>query len=82
MTESALRLGQVAERTAMLDVTCHRCDRRGRLSTAALLGEHGPDMPMPALLVVLTSDCPRRKSGSLYRACGAHFPQLPALFLE
>ena len=80
MTEGVLRLGQVEARTLMLDVVCSHCDRRGCLSTARLVERHGPDLPMPALLDLLTADCPRRNSGSLYQACGAHFPQLPALF--
>ena len=47
MSKGALLLSQIAEKTQMLEVACDRCDRRGRLSVARLIGEHGPDMPMP-----------------------------------
>ncbi|MBV8806603.1 MAG: hypothetical protein JO042_16210 [Sinobacteraceae bacterium] len=80
MPEGILKLSQVAVRIHLLDVVCARCDRRGCLSTARLLAEHGPDLPMPELLSRLTENCDRRKGGSMYNACGAHFPQLPVLF--
>jgi thymidine kinase len=80
MTEGALRLGQVADRIVMLDVVCNQCSRRGCLSTSRLVREHGPGMTMPALLSFLTADCERQRGGSFYMQCGAHFPQLPAVF--
>ena len=80
MKEGGLSLGQVADSVVMLDVICNQCGRRGCLSTARLVHEHGREMTMPALLDLLAADCPRRASSSLYQACGAHFPQLPALF--
>ena len=82
MTQGALRLGQVADRVVMLDVVCNQCKRRDCLSTARLAREHGSGMTMPALLAFLTADCERRRNGSMHRACGAHFPQLPVLFRE
>lgn len=80
MTEGALLLGQVADRIVMLDVVCNQCARRGCLSTAKLVNEHGRRLTIPALLDLLAADCERRRSGSMYRACGAHFPQLPGVF--
>ena len=82
MTEGALTLGQVADRVVMLDVVCNQCDRRGCLSTAHLVHQHGRRVTMPTLLDLLARDCERRRGGSMYQACGAHFPQLPALFRE
>jgi len=46
-------LGEIAERftaagLAMLEVSCNRCDRRGRLSIARLLAEHGPRCQVPS----------------------------------
>ena len=43
--------------------------------------EHGPSMPMPDLLQMLTDDCPRHSATSVAARCGAHFPGLPALFI-
>lgn len=76
-----ITLGQVAERTAALEVACRRCERRGRYSVARLVARHGAGMPMPKLRGVLAGDCPRRASRNIYDLCGAHFPQLPGLFL-
>lgn len=80
MTEGVLLLGQVADRIVMLDVVCAQCSRRGCLSTARLVREHGRRVTMPDILRALTADCDRRQSGSFYRTCGAYFPQLPVLF--
>ncbi len=77
---SCILLGEIAFCTAMLDVVCHRCSRRGRLSMTRLLAEHGPDMPGPDFLATLMATCGEAKPGQLYDRCGAHFPQLPALF--
>ena len=45
--------------------------------------EHGPDMPGPDLLTLLSAYCPRRQAmerGQLADVCGIHCPQLAALF--
>ncbi|MDT7952396.1 MAG: hypothetical protein RQ966_12910 [Acetobacteraceae bacterium] len=80
MGSGAILLGQVAERTAILDVACTRCERRGRLRVAGLLAQHGPEKPMTLLLDELAADCPRSGSTDIYNQCGAHFPDLPRLF--
>lgn len=82
MTEGALTLGQVADRILMLDVVCNQCERRGCLSTARQVERHGRRVTMPTLLDLLARDCERRKSGSMYRVCGAHFPQLSVMFRD
>src|SRR4051794_8110491 len=77
-----LTLTAVAARLRMLDVACHRCDRRGRLSTARLLQKHG-NISVPMLLELLSADCPRRQAmehGQLADPCGIHAPELPRLF--
>ncbi len=55
--EGALTLGQVAERTATLEVACRRCGRHGRYNVVRLVERHGAGMPMPELLRVLAGDC-------------------------
>ena len=75
MTAGALTRGQVAERTALLEVACGRCGRRGRHGKAGLVARHGAGMPMPALRRVLAGDCPHREVRNIYELCGVHFPQ-------
>ena len=82
MTSGALTLGQVAERTAVLDVACGRCERRGRYDTARLVERHGAEMPMPELRGVLAGDCPRRASRNIRELSHVHFPRLSGLFLR
>jgi hypothetical protein len=76
LPDGVVTLGQVATRLPMLDVSCNRCDRRGRLRTNRLMAEHGPDMPIPALLRIIAADCPRMVAGRMHDVCGVHFPGL------
>jgi len=57
-------------------VSCNRCDRRGKLRTARLLDEHGPDLSVPALRRILAADCPRMVEGKFHDICGVFFPGL------
>jgi hypothetical protein len=41
----------------MLEVACHRCDRRGRLGLARLIAEHGAGTGLPELRTILAGDC-------------------------
>jgi len=59
---------------AVLAAACSRCDRY-RLET--LIARHGADFGIPDLLAVLSADCPKRKSISVYDLCGIHCPKLP-----
>ena len=72
-------LGAVAARLALLAVACNRCDRHGRLSTARLLTQHGPDLPMPLLRKHVAADCPRTLANRMHDPCGVHFPDLSRL---
>jgi hypothetical protein len=76
-----VRLGKVAARLPTLDVACNRCDRRGRMNTAAQVAEHGADMPVPVLLRTIAADCPRMQAAQLHDGCGVHLPQLSQLVL-
>jgi hypothetical protein len=69
-------LGQVAGRLAVLEASCNRCDRRGRLWTDRLLAEHGPDLPTPELRRIVAADCPRMIAEQMHDVCGVHFPGL------
>ena len=77
----AVTLGQVAERTATLEVVCRRCGRRGRYGTARPVERHGATVGLPDLRRVLAADCPRWASSNIYDLCDVHFPELPGLLL-
>jgi hypothetical protein len=47
----------------MAEVSSNRCERRGRLSIARLLAEHGHALPGPELRHVTAADCPRTIAG-------------------
>jgi hypothetical protein len=47
MPAGFITLGQIGERLSVLEVSCNRCDRRGRLNVDRLITEHGPQLPAP-----------------------------------
>jgi hypothetical protein len=55
-----ISLGEIAERLPMLRVTCDRCGRAGRYSTAKLVAKYGADASIEPLQQEITADCPRR----------------------
>jgi hypothetical protein len=75
----AVTFGDLAGKLVMLDVACSKCDRRGRLSVAKLIAEHGADMRLPDLREVLAGDCPRLRATSYSDRCAVHYPQLAAV---
>jgi hypothetical protein len=77
----SILLGDVAARSATIEITCRACPRRGVLRTDKLLDEHGSAMGMPDLLRLLAGDCPRLQSGSLSERCDVHCPRLIELFM-
>jgi hypothetical protein len=81
MPSGSITLEQVAARTAALAVACSRCDRAGRYNLGALIAGHGPKFGIPALLRLLSADCPKRNSTNAYDLCGVHCPELSTLFL-
>jgi hypothetical protein len=74
-------LADVAERTAVLAIACTRCDRAGKYSMDTLIDRYGLAFGVPALLRLLSADCPKRRSLSASDLCGVHCPELSALFL-
>ena len=46
---SSITLGDLQGKLTMLEVACHRCERRGRVSLARLIEEHGADKGLPDL---------------------------------
>jgi len=80
MPGHVILLGQVAERTEYLVIACRACPRRGRLRTARLLREHGPEAPMPAVMRAIVGDCPRLDASDINQRCDAHCPEMSTLF--
>ena len=58
-------LGQVAPRLSVLEVSCNRCERRGRLTAGRLLAKHGPALPLPDLRRIIAADCPRMQAAQV-----------------
>jgi hypothetical protein len=75
-------LRDVAALTAVLNVTCRKCGRRGRLHTARWVREYGPDRPMPDLTRTPVGECPRLRSADIYDRRDAHCPELSAQFIR
>jgi len=54
MRGGAITLGDLAGKVTTLEIACRRCDRRGRLSVARLIEQHG-DMRLPELCHALAA---------------------------
>jgi hypothetical protein len=80
-SSGSITLGEAAEHTAVLTLACTRCDRAGRYNLDTLIARNGPAFGIPDLLRLLSGDCPKRKSITVYDLCGIHCPELPAFFL-
>jgi hypothetical protein len=76
MPSGVTTLGRLSRFRSAVQFGCDRCERRGRLSVARLLAEHGPDLTLPELRRLLAVDCPKMIAGEMYDACGIHFPGL------
>src|ERR1700722_2093300 len=76
MPAGSILLGDVAQHLASVDVACNFCERRGKVSIARLMREHGPEMPFPTILRMLSVDYPRRAAGRIAEPCGVHMPEL------
>jgi hypothetical protein len=76
-------LKDVARKTDTLVVACGRCDRAGRYPVATLIEKHGRSFPIPAVLRMLSDDCPKYTSlAAINDNCGLHCPELAGFFLE
>ena len=53
-------------------------DRRGRQRIARLIKQHGADMQLPKLAMLLSADCPKANAPNLGTRCFVCFPQLLA----
>jgi hypothetical protein len=65
-TSGSISLSEVSEHTAVLTVACNRWERAGRYRLDTLIASHGAAFGIPALLRLLSDDCPKRKRCSSY----------------
>ena len=72
--------GELQGKLTMLEVACHRCERRARVSLARLIEGHGADTGLPDLWESLAGDCQHPRSAAVHNRCAIYHPQLPALF--
>jgi len=77
----SITLGELQGKLDLLDIACHRCERRGRVSLARLIEEHGADTGLPNLWETLAGDCEHARASGLNNRCAIYSPQLPPLFL-
>jgi len=60
-----------------IELTCVKCDRRGRLLKATLIEEFGPTFGLVNLLNALSRDCPEQVPDAQgIRRCGARYLNL------
>jgi hypothetical protein len=79
VTKQAVTLGDLACRVDRLEVRCKRCDRQGRMRLTKLIAEHGAELGLPELAVLLAVDCPKVAATNQADRCFVHFPQLAGL---
>jgi hypothetical protein len=77
----SITLGEMQGKIDLLEINCHRCERRGRVSLARLINEHGADTGLPDLWESLAGDCEQARSTAVHNRCANYYPQLPGLFL-
>ena len=58
-----------------IDVACKKCGRRGRVSVARLIAEHGPDMPLPGLPQLIAKGVPAGERPVLLRSVRSALPE-------
>lgn len=76
-------VGQAAGRGAiMLTLTCSQCDHSGRMRVARMLAEWGQFAPLADIMDELRADCLhwQNPTSDPHNLCGAHWPDLSALF--
>jgi hypothetical protein len=76
----SILLGDVAEHLSSVAIACNFCPRVGKASITRLMHEYGPKMPIPTLLSLLSTDCPRRLAARMAEPCGVHLPELSGVF--
>ena len=76
VTKQKVTLSDLVGRVERVDVRCKRCDRQGRVRLTKLIAEHGAELGLPELAVLLAADCPKVAATNQADRCFVHFPQL------
>jgi hypothetical protein len=56
-SRGSITLGELVGKIDLLEIACHRCERRGRVSLSRLIEEHGAGTGLPDLWESLAGDC-------------------------
>jgi hypothetical protein len=59
-----------------IELACSKCGRRGRYHKARLVAEHGPEIGLPDLRVLLATNCSLIGNRVGNETCGAVYPDL------
>ncbi len=78
----SLSLDDVGRRFHMLEVRCGHCTRSGRLRIDKLIDEHGRDMSLPDLRIILAGECKHKAAARRKDQCQVFYPQLRELKRE
>ncbi len=78
----SLSLNDISKRYRMLEVRCGPCTRRGRLKIDKLIDDHGRDMSLPDLRIILAGDCEHMAAARRKDQCQVFYPQLRELKRE
>src|SRR5947208_7719177 len=70
----SITLGELQGKLTTLDIACHRCERRGRVSLARLIDEHGAGTGLPDLWESLAGDCEHARSTAVHNRCAILSP--------
>src|ERR1700724_856054 len=74
-TRGSITLGELEGKLTMLEVSCHRCERSGRVTLARLIEEHGADTGLPDLWESLAGDCQHARSTALNNRCTIYYTE-------
>jgi hypothetical protein len=65
--------GQLQGKLTMLEVRCHRCERRCRVSLARPIEEHGADTGLPDLWEEASQpNCPNARTTAVHNRCATY----------
>jgi hypothetical protein len=76
----AVTLGDLVGHIDRLEVRCRCCERYSRMRLAKLIAEHGDDLGLPELAMVLANGCPKADTLNPAEKCFVYFPQLSKVF--
>src|SRR5205807_4217675 len=78
-SRGSITIGELQGKLTMLEVACHRCERRGGVSLARRIEAHGADMGLPYLWESLAGDCPNAHTTALHSRCAIYYPRAGAV---